>query len=206
MYDYFIFDFDGTLSDTYPVFTKAFLQVAEKYGVAADYQTAYDLLKISTKAVLEHYHYFGLPAAQAREEFEEIYCQIAQDTQQLFPEARPLLQYAVEKGKKCYIYTHSGQWVYGLLDRMQIREYVDFVLDCTYPFPRKPAPDGLNFICEKCNIDKSRALMIGDRDIDVLVGHNAGMASCLFDSDNYYPDCQAEHKIVSLNELKELMK
>ena len=127
------------------------------------------------------------------------------DRQKAYPEAKELLEFARQHGKKCYVYTHSDKWVYDLMDRMQILEYFDFVLDRSYNFPSKPAPDAINFMCEKCNIDKSKALMIGDRDIDIKVGHNAGIDACLIDEGGYYKDCEAEYKIEVLSELKSII-
>lgn len=204
MYDFLIYDFDGTLSDTYPVFTEAFLNMMEKYGIPKDRDTVYGLLKQSVGAAVNHYD-FPMSGKEARAEFEKIYEPIALEKQQLFPEAEGILRFGMEKGKKNYVYTHSGLWVYSLMERMGIRDCFDFVLDCTYDFPRKPAPDALNFLIEKCEIDKSRALMIGDRDLDIEVAHNAGIAACLFDSENFYPNLQAEYRITSLDELKEII-
>lgn len=204
MYDFLIYDFDGTLSDTYPVFTEAFLKLMEKYGIPQDRDTVYGLLKQSVGAALSHYD-FPMSKKEAREEFEKIYEPIALEKQDLFPEARDILRFGMENGKKNYVYTHSGLWVYALMDRMGIRDCFDFVLDCTYDFPRKPAPDALNFLIEKCGIDKSRALMIGDRDLDIEVAHAAGIDACLFDSENFYPDLQAEYRITSLTELKKII-
>ena len=34
MYNFLIYDFDGTLSDTYPIFTEAFLKLMEKYNTS----------------------------------------------------------------------------------------------------------------------------------------------------------------------------
>lgn len=204
MYDFLIYDFDGTLSDTYPIFTEAFLKLMEKYDIPRDWDTVYGLLKQSIGAGLNHYD-FPMSKKEAREEFEAIYEPIALEKQQLFPESEEILRFGMEKGKKNYVYTHSGLWVYALMERMGIRDCFDFVLDCTYDFPRKPAPDALNFLIEKCGIDKSRALMIGDRDLDIEVAHNAGIDACLFDPENYYSDLQAEYRITSLLELKDII-
>jgi phosphoglycolate phosphatase-like HAD superfamily hydrolase len=81
---------------------------------------------------------------------------------------------------------------------------VTYTLDSSRPFPRKPDPAALNFLCEKFDIDKSTALMVGDRDIDIDVGHNAGMRGCLFDTGNYYPDCRAEYRVDNLSDIKKL--
>ena len=47
-------------------------------------------------------------------------------------------------------------------------------------FASKPSPDAVNWICETYNLDKSETIMIGDREIDVLSGKNAGTYGCLF--------------------------
>ncbi len=204
MYDYLIYDFDGTLSDTYPIFTEAFLKLMERYNIPKDYDTVYGLLKQSVGAALNHYE-FGIPKKEARVEFEGIYRPIAVEKQNLFPDAADILRFGMKQNKKNYVYTHSGTWVYDLLERMEIRDCFDFVLDSSYDFPRKPAPDALNFMIEKCDIDRSRALMIGDRDLDIEVAHAAGIDACLIDGENFYPSLKAEYRIKTLSELKEIM-
>jgi phosphoglycolate phosphatase-like HAD superfamily hydrolase len=47
-------------------------------------------------------------------------------------------------------------------------------------FPSKPAPDAVNYICDTYGLDRSETVMIGDREIDVLSGKNAGCFGCLF--------------------------
>ena len=204
MYDYLIYDFDGTLSDTYPVFTAALLEQTKRHGIDTDYETAYKLLKQSTTVALKYYD-FKVSSIDARREFEEIYCMIARKEQQLFPETKDILDFAKDNNKKCYIYTHSDKWVYEFLERMQILNCFEFVLDRSYDFTAKPAPDALNFLCEKCGIDRSRAVMIGDRDIDIDVAHNAGISACLIDREDCYPDIQAEYRIKNLLELKDII-
>jgi phosphoglycolate phosphatase-like HAD superfamily hydrolase len=94
--------------------------------------------------------------------------------------------------------------VHELIERWGFAPYVTYTLDSSRPFPRKPDPAALNFLCEKFDIDKSTALMVGDRDIDIDVGHNAGMRGCLFDTGNYYPDCRAEYRVDNLSDIKKL--
>lgn len=40
---------------------------------------------------------------------------------------------------------------------------------------RKPAPDGINMICEKYNIKKEDTIFFGDSDVDIKTGENAGV-------------------------------
>lgn len=204
MYDFLIYDFDGTISDSYPIFTDAFLKMLEKYNFPQDRDTVYGLLKQSVGAALNHYD-FPMSKKEARAEYYEIYGPIAEEKQKLLPGAEEILRFGLASGKKNYVYTHSAHWIYAVMKREGIHDCFDFVLDGTYDFPRKPAPDALNFLIEKCGIDKSRALMIGDRDIDIDVAHAAGIDACLIDSENFYPDVKAEYKITSLRELEEII-
>ncbi len=204
MYDFLIYDFDGTLSDTYPVFTEAFVKLLEKYDIPHDRKTVYGLFKRSVGAALNHYE-FPMSKDEAKKEFWAIYQPIALEKQELFPDAEEILRFGRSMGKKNYVYTHSGLWVYDLMERMGISDCFDFVIDSTYEFPPKPAPDALNFLIEKCGIDKSRALMIGDRGLDIDVGHAAGINACMIDPENYYPDIKSEYRICSLSELKKIL-
>lgn len=204
MYDYLIYDFDGTLSDTYPIFTEALVSLLQHYNIESDYDIAYAQLKVSVGYALEQYD-FGKDINIIRKEFSELRHELGRMKQVAFKESAEILQYALDQNKKNYIYTHTGKFVYELLDKMNLSQYFDFVLDGSYKFPAKPAPDAIDFLCKTCNIDKSRTLMIGDRDIDIGAGHAAGIKGCLIDVGNYYPCCNAEYKIQSLLELKKII-
>jgi len=205
-FQHFFWDFDGTLFDTYARITRAIQKALKDLGVEATYEEIFSKAKISIGKCLAH---FTAPLGIEKDACMAAYHAHAEeepfDTILLYPGAREMLEEICRRGGKNYVYTHSGLWVYSLMERMGIRDCFDFVLDCTYDFPRKPAPDALNFLIEKCGIDKSRALMIGDRDLDIEVAHNAGIAACLFDSENFYPNLQAEYRITSLDELKEII-
>lgn len=130
---------------------------------------------------------------------------LALQEQKPFPEAREVLQYAVEQGKRNFLYTHTDKLAYRLLEKWGLDGYFTDAIDSSMKFPRKPAPDALIYLMGKNKINVADALMVGDRDIDIQVGHNAGMAGCLFDFEHFYSDVQAEHHIVNLTELKEIM-
>lgn len=204
MFEYLIFDFDGTLSDTYPIFAEALVELLNRHNIPNDYNTVYSQLKRSVGYALKQYE-FNLPLDVIKKEYAHIHHALGREKQVAFPEAAEILQYAKDHGRKNYIYTHTGKFVYEMLNKMKLNEFFEFVLDGSYGFPSKPAPDAINFLCTKCSIDKSRALMIGDRDIDIGAGHAGGLKGCLFDPEDYYTDCNADYKIKSLLELKDII-
>ena len=202
MYEHLIYDFDGTLSDTYPVATKALLDLLRERGLEEEYDTAYAKLKISFRHAVRSYSQF---------DYDELYPtfvarakEYSLRVQQPFAETKEILAAAVKAGKKNYIYTHSGPEVLEILEKWGIAQYVTYVLDKSHPFPSKPDPTALKFLCDKFSIDPANVLMIGDRDIDIEVGHNAGMKAVLFDPEGFYADLPTDFRINNLLELQDL--
>ncbi|MBR5112133.1 MAG: HAD-IA family hydrolase [Clostridia bacterium] len=181
MIENYIWDFDGMLFDSYPHITKAFQVMMEEYGRPVDFDEAKALFEITFETCYTHY---GVTPGMAHRhsEIEHIY--------DMEPKAVPFentvktLETLAKRGARQFLYSHRGRessqhylGEYGLLD------YFTECVDSSYAFTPKPAPDGVNYICEKYGLDKSRTLMIGDRELDVLSGKNAGTLGCLFTKD-----------------------
>ena len=203
-YKHLIYDFDGTLSDTYPCFTETVLELIKKYGISDTYENVYSNLKVNVGYALKQYD-LGKDAAEARRDFHVIHNELAPKIQKPYPEAEEILRYAMAQGHKNYLYTHSGKIVKILLEQWGIADCFEDIIDSTMKFPTKPAPDALNYLCEKHGLDKKDCLMIGDRDIDTDCGRNAGMKGCLFDPDHYYDKADVDYRIESLLELKNII-
>ena len=203
-YKHLIYDFDGTLSDTYPCFTETVLELIKKYGISDTYENVYSNLKVNVGYALKQYD-LGKDAAEARRDFHVIHNELAPKIQKPYPEAEEILRYAMAQGHKNYLYTHSGKIVKILLEQWGIADCFEDIIDSTMKFPTKPAPDALNDLCEKHGLDKKDCLMIGDRDIDTDCGRNAGMKGCLFDPDHYYDKADVDYRIENLLELKNII-
>lgn len=203
-YKHLIYDFDGTLSDTYPCFTETVLELIKKYGISDTYENVYSNLKVNVGYALKQYD-LGKDAAEARRDFHVIHNELAPKIQKPYPEAEEVLRYAMAQGHKNYLYTHSGKIVKILLEQWGIADCFEDIIDSTMKFPTKPAPDALNYLCEKHGLDKKDCLMIGDRDIDTDCGRNAGMKGCLFDPDHYYDKADVDYRIENLLELKNII-
>ena len=199
----FIYDFDGTLSDTYPILTNVLLEILREHGIEEQYERAYAYFKVSVGYALHQYD-IGLEIQDFVDLLMTRHRAAARELMQPFPEAKQLLADAVRAGKRNFIYTHSGKTVHDFLDKWGLSPYITFVLDSSYGFPNKPDPSALQYLLERYDIDPATALMVGDRDIDIDAGHNAGIAGCLFDTGNYHPDCKAEYFVKNLAEITKL--
>ena len=203
-YKHLIYDFDGPLSNTYPCFAETVIQMLKSRGLPADYKTVYDNLKVSVGHALQHAD-FTEDYSVLRKEFHVVHDELALKIQKPYPEAEEILRYAMAQGHKNYLYTHSGKIVKILLEQWGIADCFEDIIDSTMKFPTKPAPDALNFLCEKHGLDKKDCIMIGDRDIDTDCGRNAGMKGCLFDPEHYYDKADVDYRIENLLELKNII-
>lgn len=203
-YKHLIYDFDGTLSDTYPCFTEAVLQTLKDYGLSDTYENVYAKLKVSVGHAIGSYD-FPLDSKEIRRHFHVIHDELAPQIQKPYPETEEILRYAMAQGHKNYLYTHSGKIVKILLEQWGIADCFEDIIDSTMKFPIKPAPDALNWLCEKHGLDKKDCIMIGDRDIDTDCGRNAGMKGCLFDPEHYYDNADVDYRIENLLQLKNII-
>ena len=205
MIKHLIFDFDGTISDSYPHFMDIFHRLAQKHGweIPVDEEGLLQALLVSVKAAHRQFgwdRYISYP--DFWNAFEELQVEKALEFK-AFPAAVELLKHATEQGIQCYIYTHSGKVVAEkMLKNMQVDQYITYTIDKSMDFPPKPAPDALQFLIEKFNLPAKECMMIGDRPIDAQAGMNAGMKGCLWDQYGIFADATADLYVRHLEEIK----
>lgn len=198
-YDNIIYDFDGTIADSYPFFTRALHETLNNFGIHDSYEAVLGHLKISVRHSLSFYVPDRRP--EAKKMMYSIYQRLALEEGHPVPGVPEALEYAIAHGKRNFLYTHSDKFPSILLERWGLLDKFEFIIDSTMKFPPKPAPDALNFLCEHYSLDKDRTLMVGDRNIDVLAGINAGVHGCLFDDGHFYDDFKCEHIIHDMHDM-----
>ena len=62
--------------------------------------------------------------------------------------------------------------------------YFTEIITKQYGFKRKPDPEAFLYLIEKYKINKSTALVIGDRECEILGGKAAGIKVCLYNTNN----------------------
>lgn len=205
-YDHFIFDFDGTLSDSYPAFVKAAKSIAGKYGVPSSDEQIYRLLKKHSTVYLFDTLGFGKYRDGAYSEFQRLLEELLSTEATAMEGAEDLLRFISENGGKSYVYSHSGNIVVQNVSRWGFKKYfVDYMLGDTL-YPRKPAPDALLALMSKHGIEPHKCVMIGDRDIDILAGKNAKISGILIDDAEYYPELEVEYRVSKLSRIKYLLQ
>lgn len=177
MFKNYIWDFDGMLFDSYPHITTAFEKMMSDYGIAIDYAETKRLLEIS---FADAYNYYGTTDEQ-KERFRE-YEHDFELEPIAFPFANTIetLKKVCENGGKNYLYTHRGVSVFYYLKKYGVYDLFEDFVTSEDGFPSKPAPNAVLHIVNKHNLDKNETVMVGDREIDVMSGKNAGTKGCLF--------------------------
>ena len=174
---HFFWDFDGTLYDTYGRITRACVNALRDVGASASYDAVYPVVKRSLDTC---WRTFAAPLGVEKDAFLDAY-HLHSETEgpesiRPYPGVRETLQAVIDGS--------AAKWLrYDGLEGL----FTDAVTSLD-GFPAKPAPDALNFLIQKHGLDRAQCVMLGDRDIDLDAGKNAGIACALFDPEGFYPD------------------
>ncbi len=178
-YLHYIWDFDGTLFDSYPHIRACMEKVLEEENLPYDSTELWRRLLVN---FAEGRKYAGV-SPEAYQRFLDYYHTMGAD--EIEPRVVPyeglrdLLRAIVENGGRNYLYTHRNKTSIGYLDQSGLTEFfADFVTSEEH-FPAKPAPDAVLAILERNHLDPAECVMVGDRLIDGMSGINAGIAGVL---------------------------
>ena len=173
----YIWDFDGMLFDSYPHITAAFVKMMNDFGKNVDYDRAKALLEISFG---EAYDYYSTTDEQKARFGEYEHDFLMEPIALPFPNTAETLKKVREKGGRNYLYTHRGESTFYYLKKYGLYDLFEDFVTSQNGFPAKPAPDAVSHIVAKHKLNKDETVMIGDREIDVMSGKNAGTKGCLF--------------------------
>lgn len=182
MIRFLIWDADGTLFDTYPAVSRALSEALREEGVVVSVADVDRLCRVSFGHCLRTIsEVHDVTTDDVEERFEEIQERVSPLAQPPFPGARALCCYAVSIDGANYILTHRDRSSLGtLLAAHDLDHLFADTVAGDDGFPRKPDPTGLESLIARNRIPKGEALVIGDRELDVLAAHAAGVRSCFY--------------------------
>lgn len=200
----FIWDFDGTLLDTYPAMVQAFVQVVADLGGELTPAETYQMMRQQSVGVAERTvaQRYGWDWHQLRAGYQKLEPEL-QIQPQAFEGAADVLAKVKAVGGHNYLMTHRNDAALTYLAQAGLQTYFDDFVTAAQPFPRKPNPAALNYLLDKHQVDRQQAVMVGDRNLDIDAGHNAQIAGFLFDYDQLVT--VTSHPEVNVTTLTELL-
>ncbi|MCR4879838.1 MAG: HAD-IA family hydrolase [Bacilli bacterium] len=177
----FIWDLDGTLIDSYHIIVNSIYLTYLKYGIKLDKDEVYkEVIKTSTKDfLLEMEKNYKVPYIEARNN-----CTVLNEKEKYnikaMKHAYEILSYLNKEGIMNYVFTHKGHTSIDILKNNDLLDFFKEVVIKENGFLRKPAPDAINYLVEKYQLNKETTFYVGDRVIDVECAHRAGIKSILY--------------------------
>jgi len=179
-----LFDFDGTLTPSLPLWVKAFDIALREFGLELshdaivqrlfyrDWAESAAELQISSPKEFEQAMYRGL-----RESFHEA---------ELFPEVLTLLEGCREQGLQTALVTSAPRFVLDdCMPRLGLLNAFDHVVCADDVKNFKPHPEPVLMTLQALGCAPGGAVMIGDSRADILAGKSAGTATALFMPDDH---------------------
>ena len=109
--------------------------------------------------------------------FDRYYGEHAIDTATLYPNVKETLE-SLSAKKKYIITNRFARFADSALSGLGIRRYFEGIIGGDDDLCMKPSGCVVTRALSKYGILKSRALMVGDMDIDIMTGRNGGIATC----------------------------
>lgn len=201
MFTHVIWDFDGTLFDTYPAMSAAFKDTLKSMrGVDEKIEDICELMKISMGRMFSAY----TKRYNLNDAFFDAFNQLRLKYE--ISESKPydgiacLCRYIHEHGAYNYLFTHRDLSSISLLENSGLLGFFSGFVTHSDGFASKPDPQGILYLAEKHLIPLNSAIMIGDREIDILSAKNANISSTLFSQRKECKTC-ADFVITDHNEM-----
>ena len=197
-----LWDFDGTLFDTYPPLIQAIEhaladdEITVRRDLIADLLS--DTLSTCIAALIGKYK---LDGAAFEVRVDHYWSQTTPQDNPPFPGVVPACERVLAAGGRHYIITHRGrESMMALLDWYNVTGMFADILTRDDGYPRKPDPASFQAMIERHHLPLKEVLAIGDRALDIQAGQGAGIHTCLF-SAVPLPDVQPDYMIADFEAL-----
>lgn len=171
-----VFDLDGTLVSSHETIYKTTIYTLKMFGI--DKKIAPDKFN----NLIGHHFADILPMFDIHlDDYEEFinaykkhYFNFMQDSY-LYPDVIETLGGLKNHDYKISLLTTKAQdQTEKILSYFNITNYFDFIMGRRIGIAHKPSPEPLLIICKELNITSSETMMIGDTELDIRCGKNAG--------------------------------
>lgn len=180
-YEYLLFDLDGTLTDPVLGITNSVMYALKKYGIEVnDRRELYKFIGPPLSDSFENFYGFSkAEAVNAVEYYREYYREKGIFENAVYDGIETLLKTLKDNGRTLLLATSKPKvFAEQILEHFKIAKYFTFVAGSNLDGTRVKKGEVIKYVLENCmNIDLSKAVMIGDREHDIIGAKEAGMDS-----------------------------
>ena len=206
-FNYFIWDFDGTLFNTLRHIASVITEIMKhNYNIDLNAKGVQEWVEkgLNTcfnKIVLD----FDINLSEFQDLFNKEYWVDIESHQPPFPRAEEILPYIQENDGKNFLVTHRGiKSLSILLKYYGMEEYFEKLITRDDNFPNKPDPAAFLYLINEYNLPREKIIAIGDREIDVQAARAINIKSCYFNPEGKTHEL-ADFNITNLIELKKIL-
>lgn len=188
-----MWDFDGTLFDTYPALVDGFIRLSQQ---ELNRSEVLDWLKVDSITAFKHY---GIDMSQ-REEYQKLHSYYSKMNSRPFEHLEDVLS-SVDNN---IIVTHRDkESTTFLLEKFNLAKYFREIVSVEEQgFTRKPHHSSYEYVLKNHQID----LVVGDRDLDLIPARNLNIKTVAFQNRNieadFYIDSYADFITLVLQPLQ----
>lgn len=203
---HFIWDFDGTLADSYPNLVRYMALALSDCGIDAKPVEIMEKMLENIPYTIQYYtEKYDIP--QLSERYDYHYALGKNDDIAVFEGVIAVLDRIRQLGGNNYIFTNRGVTLDALLDKMELRSYFTEIIKSGDPeFEYKPSPRPIFYLMDKYGGTPENTAMVGDRKCDLESGYQAGCKTIhlLTPSVPQYPPC--DWRIANYQEMLDALK
>ena len=181
MYQYILFDLDGTLTDPGMGITNSVRHALKKFGIEAEDRTAlYKFIGPPLKdSFMEYYGFTEKESDLAIEYYREYFAVKGLFENEVYPGIEELLGRQKAQGRKLIAATSTPElFAVEILKHFHLYDYFDFVSGATMDMTRVKKADVIDHALRSCGIsDLTSVLMVGDREHDINGAKAVGVDS-----------------------------
>lgn len=181
MYNYLLFDLDGTLTDPALGITNSVMYALEKFSIPADDRTElYKFIGTPLRDSSEEFYGFSKEQSElAVQYYREYFNEHGLYENKAYNGIHDVLRQLKTKGKTLIVATSKPEFfAVKILKHFDLYNYFDFIAGATMNDTRNKKSDIIKYVLNNCDIsEKSSAIMIGDREHDIIWANENGLDS-----------------------------
>lgn len=174
------FDLDGTLVDSYKTIYNTTIKSLNDLNIFSSVDEDIFREKIGMHFV-DIFEDLSIPVNDFNE-FIQVYKNnyfLFIDYSELYPDVSDVLEYLSQKGYKISLLTTKAQdQAEKILEYFNLVKYFNVIMGRRNGIAHKPSPEPLMLICDELNVNSDESLIVGDTEMDILCGQNAGTKTC----------------------------